>query len=245
MGARIGPPVTPDIIKKLLIANVAIFILQQILKTSSLAGYEISFMVVPVLFWTKGFIWQPFTYMFMHGDFMHIAGNMFVLWMFGSELVFAWGSKKFLKYFLTCGVGAGIIIASYPYVFRAVGIDAYTGFRTLGASGATMGVLLAYALTWPNRTIMLIFPPIPLKAIYLIPLLFLLEFTTGPSNVSHAGHLGGVFIGLIWMWKLGPKGTLPTWRQIKYRWERHKMRKRLRDANRDQFRDDDGPRRWH
>lgn len=233
MGVQVGPPTTPDIIKKLLIANFAVFFIQTILRGSKFYGIEVLFTVVPSMFWTQGYVWQAFSYMFLHGNFMHIAANMFSLWMFGSPLALAWGSKRFLKYYLVCGTGAGLLIASYPYLFHVLGIPAHIHSRTLGASGATMGVLLAYALTWPNRTIMLLFPPIPIKALYLIPLLFVLEFTMGPDNVSHAGHLGGVLVGFLYLWRSGSRHLLPTWRQIKYRWERYKMRKRLREANRD------------
>ncbi len=245
MGMQIGPPQTPEIIKKLLIANAAVFLIQTILRSSQFAYFEVYFTVVPKLFWTQGYVWQAFTYMFLHGSFAHIAANMFSLWMFGSPLALAWGNQRFLKYYLTCGTGAGFIIASYPYLFRVLGFDAPTSIPTLGASGATMGVLLAYALTWPNRRLMLLFPPIPIKALYLIPLLFVLEFTMGPANVSHAGHLGGVLVGFLYLWRSKSHAVVPTWRQIKYRWERYRMRKRLREANRDFYRGDDPPNRPH
>jgi len=195
-------------------------------------------MVTPTAFW-KGMFWQPFTYMWLHGGIMHVAFNMFALWMFGTPLALIWGAKRFLRYYLLCGVGAGLIIATVPF-FVAVMFpekQAMVNMNTLGASGAVMGVLLAYCLTWPDRTLMLLFPPIPIKAIWLLPLLFFMEFTVGPANVSHSGHLGGVLIGWLLLRRDGHTGSfLPSTKRMKFLYQRYKMRKRLRDASRDRHR---------
>jgi len=191
-----GPPITPPIIKQLIIANVVVFALQILPATRGMVEYF--GLLVPARFWGSQHFWEAFTYMWMHFGAMHILFNMFGLWMFGSPLALAWGEKRFLRYYLTCGVGAGVVIATVPYL-----VDANTQIPVLGASGAVMAVLLAYSFTWPDRQILLIFPPIPIKAIYLIPLILFIEFAQPYSNVSHAGHLGGVLIGWLYLVREG------------------------------------------
>jgi membrane associated rhomboid family serine protease len=164
--------------------------------------------------------------------------NCFALWMFGSQLALAWGARRFLRYYLLCGVGAGLIIASWPYVAVALGMaDSLTLiYSTVGASGALYGVLLAYSLTWPDRTIMLIFPPVAFRAIWLIPLLFFLTFMMDPrGNVSHIGHLGGVIVGWFYLRRSGKTGKLFTLNQLKYRWRRYRMRQKLRAVRHEEF----------
>ena len=235
-----GPPVTPDVIKYLMIANVAVFVLQHVLP-----GLSSWLAVTPALFWQQGFIWQPVTYMWLHapGQLMHIAFNMLALWMFGSPIALAWGERRFLRFYLLCGIGAGFLIAAWPALVVAFGIATPSYLMpTLGASGAVFGVLLAYSLTWPDRTIMLLFPPIPIKAIYFIPFILGLGFLTGPSNVSHIGHLGGVLVGWILLRRMGVTGGL-TLERLKYRWRRHRMRRQLRSVRAEDLRARDEPRR--
>ena len=218
-GVSFGPPVTPPVIKNLIIANVVAMI-----AVNWIPGLANFLVARPIDFWQGGMLWQPFTYMFLHAGLIHIVFNMFALWMFGSPVASAWGAKRFLRYYLLCGLGAGLLIVTIPYLFNAPKI-----IPTVGASGAVFGVLLAYSLIWPDRTIMLLFPPIPIRAIYLIPLLFLFEFMAGPSNISHTGHLGGVLVGWLLLRKDGRTGALaPSWKGMRHRWRRHQMRKRLR-----------------
>jgi membrane associated rhomboid family serine protease len=243
---QFGPPVTPDIIKILLIVNVGVFVLQNL--SSAVTQW---FAAWPILFWTQGFFWQPATYMWLHapGSLMHIAFNMLALWMFGSNLAAAWGDRRFLRYYLYCGIGAGLLIVTLPALPVLFGGDAPPGYAipTLGASGAVYGVLLAYSLTWPDRTLYLLFPPIPLKAIYLIPLLFFMEMFFGPSNVSHAGHLGGVVVGWILFRRWNKLPLLPRRGQLRMRWKRFRMRRQIHEVRREQeryWRDPDN-RRMH
>jgi membrane associated rhomboid family serine protease len=227
---RIGPPITPPIIKQIMIANAVIFLAQQ-------ASDEVTFYgsVIPKAFWQLGYLWQPFTYMWLHADFWHIAMNMFMLWMFGSQLALAWGPKRFLRFYLICGVGAGLIIASYPYLMMGVHPEGLTA-RTLGASGAIYGVLLGYSLTWPDRTIMLIFPPVAFRAIWLIPGLFVMSMLSqGGQNISHIGHLGGVIVGWIYLRRKGHANAIFSLGQLKSRWKRHQMRKKLRAVHYQEF----------
>jgi membrane associated rhomboid family serine protease len=162
----------------------------------------------------------------------HILMNCFVLWMFGSPLAMAWGPKRFLRFYLVCGIGAGAVIATLPYLLYGIGAASPMGLEipTVGASGAIYGVILAYSLTWPERTIMLIFPPVAFKAIWLIPALFFMTLVFGGGNVSHVGHLGGVLVGWLYLRNQGDVGTgqLFSWSQIKHRWRRYRMRQKLR-----------------
>ena len=138
-GVGFGPPVTPPIIKQLLIANVVVFVAQTLVPTLT---YPLS--IVPARFWHEGFLWQPFTYMWLHspGSLWHIGFNLLALWMFGSPLALVWGERRFLRFYLICGVGAGLIIATWPalFVLLGVGIPSSYVLPTLGASGVAQGV---------------------------------------------------------------------------------------------------------
>ncbi len=175
----------------LLVLNGIVFALQQ---------FNPRFLLVNFALWPIGpenspfMPWQLLTYGFLHGDLMHIFFNMFGLWMFGRELELLMGSKRFLIYFFTCVVGAGLI---QLIVAGSSGVV----YPTVGASGGVFGILLAYALTFPNRTVMLIFPPIPMKAKYFVVFYGLLELYFGVSGtmpgVAHFAHLGGMLFGFL------------------------------------------------
>lgn len=165
---------------------------------------------------------QFITYMFMHANFQHIFFNMFALWMFGRTLENVWGPKRFLTYYMVCGIGAGIIQELVQFVEYETVLSAYdrvnTGmeilamndylnlWRTVGASGAVYGILLAFGMLFPNSE-MFIFPlPFPIKAKYFVILYAGLELMLGMSandNVAHFAHLGGMIFGffLILYWK--------------------------------------------
>jgi membrane associated rhomboid family serine protease len=224
-----GPPITPPVVKQLMIANAVVFVVQTLAEARGIPFRDIGG-VIPMLFWS-GWIWQPFTYMFLHGGLAHIAMNMFALWMFGSPVALLWGPKRFLQLYFVSGVGAGLLIAGLP------ALSTFLGFHfaslsmtvpTVGASGAIYGVIMAYSLTYPNRTIMLMFPPVAFRAIWLIPVLFLLEWTLGPGNVSHVGHLGGAGVAYWWLNRGVRGGGLPSVDQFRYRMKRWRMRRNLR-----------------
>ena len=181
----------PNVIFGLLIANGVVFALQQFYPgllqhyfalwttTDPLARFE---------------LWQLLTYGFLHGDVMHIAFNMFALWMFGSDIERLMGSQRFLIYYLVCVVGAALVqllVAKFQGGF----------YPTVGASGGVFGILLAYGMSFPNRTVMLLFPPIPMKAKYFVLFYGLLELYLGVSGnapgVANFAHLGGMLFGFI------------------------------------------------
>jgi membrane associated rhomboid family serine protease len=227
-----GPAFTPPVIQYLIIANLAVFMAQFLMPYVDGMGA-----LRPALFWQEGFFWQPFTYMWLHGGIGHILMNMFMLWMFGSQLAMAWGPKRFFRYYLLCGVGAGLIIATIPYLLYGIGLASpfWLGVGTVGASGAIYGVILAYSLTWPERTIALIIPPVTFKAIWLIPILFFMTILFGGGNVSHVGHLGGVVVGWLYMRRNSNAPNPLSIESIKHRWRRFRMRRKLRAVQYEEF----------
>ena len=138
-------------------------------------------------------IWQPFTYMFIHGDFFHVFMNMFVLWMFGSEMESIWGRRAFLKYYFITGIGSGLIWLLFNTNGNAV---------LIGASGAIYGILLAYGLMFPNRKVLIYFL-FPVKVKYFVFILGLIAFISSlgfsGSNISHLTHLSGMVIGFMYL----------------------------------------------
>jgi membrane associated rhomboid family serine protease len=249
-GLGFGPPFTPPVVKQLLIAIACVFG-AQLLTQHTIDDFTA---VRPYDVWQRGFLWQPFTYMWLHGGLLHIALNCFVLWTFGSQLAMAWGPQRFLRYYLVCGVGAGVLIATVPYLFWLFGASQYALLvPTVGASGAIYGLILAYSLTWPDRTIMLIFPPVAFRAIWLIPALFFMSLVfEGPgSNISHLGHLSGAAVGWLYLRTTGDAGAQISLAQLKYRWKRYRMRQKLRAVQYEEWeskrrdKDRDRERRYH
>ncbi len=196
----------PPVIKYLLITNGAVFLFQLLmnnLKFGGIPGWYIidHWLALNPIGGVNPYgqpynfqIWQLITYQFLHGGFAHIFFNMFALWMFGIEVENMWGSKKFLTFYLICGVAAGLSqIFITPLLTDQLAV-------TIGASGAIYGVLIAFGLLFPNRYIFLWFF-IPVKAKYLIAFMILIEFfaISPGSNVAHLAHLGGAFAGFIYL----------------------------------------------
>jgi membrane associated rhomboid family serine protease len=173
----------------LLIANVAVFVLQYFLG---------SWLDVFAL-WPPGSggfrPWQLLTYGFLHGGLTHLVFNMFALWMFGSEIERLFGSRRYLTYYLTCVVGAALM---HLIVVSAAGM---APAPAVGASGGVFGLLLAFGMAWPHRKVMLLFPPIPMPAWLFVTLYGLLELYLGitqtAQGVAHFAHLGGMATGYV------------------------------------------------
>ncbi len=165
--------------------------------------------------------WQFITHMFMHGGFWHIFFNMYTLWMFGSVLERAWGWKKFLLFYFVTGLGAALLhtgvqfIEAQVYMSRiaegsaqaAAALHQLNLTPTVGASGAIYGVLLGFAMLYPDAILTLIFPPVPLKAKWFVIIFAVIELLTGifgvGGSIAHFAHLGGMLFGwlLIMYWK--------------------------------------------
>jgi membrane associated rhomboid family serine protease len=155
-------------------------------------------------------VWQPVTYMFLHGGFSHIFFNMFALWMFGRGLEEEMGSRRFLIYYFVCGVGAALVqlgMAEVDIMNMNTQYEVwnYMLTPTVGASGAVFGLLLAFGMLHPNATIMLLIPPIPMKAKWFVVIYGVIELLLiifqAQDGIAHFAHLGGMFWGwLLMLW---------------------------------------------
>jgi len=183
-----GSGLTP-VVKNLMILMGAVFLLQMIVSR----WINLYLGLVPLLVWEKYYVWQLVTYIFLHGGITHLLFNFLALWMFGGELENYWGSKKFLRYFLFCGIGAGVCTVLFsPYQFIPV----------IGASGSIYGLLLAFGWLFPNRPIYIYFLfPIPAK--YMVIIFGLIELFSSAEGtgggIAHLTHLGGILFGLLYM----------------------------------------------
>ena len=180
------PTLFTNAIKILISVNFGIFVLQSLSQSEAL--FFPLFGLVPKLVWSERMIWQPFTYLFLHGGIWHVLINMFVLWMFGSELERLWGRHEFLKFYFITGMGSGLVTMLF---------DLQSMTPIVGASGAVYGVLLAYGLTYPNRTVYL-YGIIPIKSIWFVLGIGFIAFMSSFNNmsqISHMTHLSGMLIG--------------------------------------------------
>ncbi|MAU54280.1 MAG: rhomboid family intramembrane serine protease [Flavobacteriales bacterium] len=221
----------PETIKQLIIINIIFYFGSQFLG-------DLSYDILALHYFEndKFLISQLVTHMFMHGSPSHILFNMFGLWMFGSPLEQMWGKQKFLFFYFSAGLGAAAlqmlvydiqVQALYDvietnnlslndpnvllnYMTQSDYNQALSSFNSVmvGASGAIYGVLVAFAFSFPNSKLMLLFPPIPVKAKYFVPLLILIDLFFGLSSfsigsIAHFAHIGGALIGLVMVmyWK--------------------------------------------
>ena len=214
---------TPPVVKNLIILN-GLFFLAEIVLPGRMGDWLIE--RLGLFFWESGNfqIYQLVTSMFLHANFMHLFMNMFALWMFGRTLEYDMGSKRFLIYYMITGIGAGLLQMGVSWIeisrlqaaahemgamtpYMQSMIAARANVVTIGASGAVFGVLLAFGMMYPNAMIMLLIPPIPIKAKYFVIGYGLLELSLGvtgaQSGVAHFAHVGGMIFGffLLYYWK--------------------------------------------
>ncbi len=189
----------PTGVKWLLISNTAVFLLWY-LGGAPVQSNMLLLALTPALVVHNFFIFQLFTYMFLHGGIGHLLFNMLTLWMFGTPLEQTWGTRAFLKYYFLCGVGAGICDT-------AVNLILGHKTTTIGASGAIYGLLLAFGVLFPDVRVLMSFL-FPIKAKYLVmiygAIALLSALGSGNSGVSNVAHLGGMAFGYIYL-----KGRLP------------------------------------
>ncbi len=215
--------ITP-VVKKLIIANAVVFILQIILVKSFHFSLYPYFGIVPKYVYTKFTVWQIFSYLFLHGGFFHILMNMFILWMFGCELERYWGSREFLFYYFVTGAGAGIFNIIFDY---------NSLIPIIGASGAIFGILTAFAMIFPNRIIYLYFF-IPIRAKYFVIILGIMTFLaarfSSSSGIAHYAHRGGMVIGFIYLRKsLNFEYIIEAWGRFKADHRLKTIRKKQRE----------------
>lgn len=220
-----GFRVLPPVVKNLLIINVLLY-----LATFTMNRFQIDLTDYLGLHFFKASDFKPYqliTYMFMHGNFEHLFFNMFALWMFGNTLENIWGSKRFLWFYMLCGIGAGLCQEVVQYIQYATTLAQYDSvnlgggqvismasylnlMNTVGASGAIYGLLLAFGMMFPNSMIYLYFF-VPIKAKWFVIGYAVIELVSGfigGGNVAHFAHLGGMLFGLILILVWKKKGKL-------------------------------------
>jgi membrane associated rhomboid family serine protease len=223
---RLGGFVTPGILN-IIIACTGVFLVQTLLTLFSRSGYSLmlrEFGLVPYLV-THGLrLWQPVTYLFLHGGLWHLLFNMLFLWMFGCDLERSWGRQRLYNYFFLTGIGAAVVNIIVKSIIDPHGVGSGT-IPTIGASGAIYGILLASAILYPDRRIWLIpFPVmIPMK-IYVMGAVAIEFFSTLGStgdNVSHVTHLGGMLVGYLYLrrgsWFFRARNSVSDWKRTRAR----------------------------
>lgn len=213
------PPVT----RNLIIINTLILIITSLSKNFMYETFALFYPASPFFHW-----WQPVTHMFMHGGFGHLFFNMFTLYMFGSVLERVWGGKKYLLFYMVTGLGAALLHTGVEWLQTlhwqhiiqtgdpSAAIAATQSMRamlstpTVGASGAIYGLLLGYAMLFPDSVMTLIFPPISMKAKWFVLVFAVIELlmgVLGSDGVAHFAHLGGMLFGfiLIRIWRKSHK----------------------------------------
>jgi membrane associated rhomboid family serine protease len=189
---------TTPLIRSLIIINVVVFLVQSLFPV---ADYLLSLWPIGSEYFGA---YQLFSYMFAHGSIWHIFFNMLALASFAPILESYWGDKKFLIFYISTGIGAGLIYAVVNYFFFPG-----SGGPMLGASGAIYGILMAFGMIFPNMEIMLLFPPIPIKAKYMVFVMGFMTYAMDKSGtVAHVAHFGGAFVAfiLISIWRSQGKG---------------------------------------
>lgn len=215
----------PDGVKWLLLSNAGVWLLNVLCALTGLGVLFFPFALTPDLVVKHGYIWQVVTYMFLHSthDPLHILFNMLALWMFGAEIERAWGTRRFLKYYFICGVGAAICVIVVALLFGQGDVP------TLGASGAIYGLLLAFGLMFPDVTVF--FLVFPIKAKYLViimgALAFFFSVSGGNSGVSNVAHLGGLLIGYVYLRAPLLKLDAIGLRQRRHEWKMNRARRKF------------------
>jgi membrane associated rhomboid family serine protease len=224
---RLGGPITPAV-KGLIITNAVVFLLQQIGKYVPVGD---SITINSYIYYFFGlshnglvinhYFWQLFSYMFLHEGWAHIIFNLLGLWMFAGDLENLWGTARFIRYYIICGIGAGICIALVnAYMALPQHFPQSSSSVTIGASGAIFALLLAYGMTWPNKEV-LIFFVVPVKIKYFLIFFGVFSFFAtldsihdNTNAVSHIAHLGGILVGFvilqIWLHRKAQKIGLLT-----------------------------------
>ena len=218
-----GPgPVTPAV-RALIVANVALFLVGRVAPM-----LPVWLGLVPEYVFGRMWVWQPFSYMFVHDGFAHLLFNMLALWMFGVDLERLWGTRFFARFYCVAGVGAAVTtlaVSLLPFEFAG------TLWRTVtvGASGAIYGLLVAFAMTYPNRPILvfLLFP-LPARVAVLLfgAIAFYMSISEPLGGVAHATHLGGLVVGYFYLagWR---GGVLSAVRSQWLRWRLARLRRRF------------------
>ncbi len=217
-----GPGPISTALKALIGANVVVFVATLLMPAlTRVLG------LVPVAVVRELRVWQLVTYMFVHGGFFHILFNMFALWMFGAELERMWGTQYFLKFYFVTGIGAGILTVLFSLLPFGFAQQVHYSV-VIGASGAIYGLLLAYALYFPDRPIYMYFLfPIPAKMfVAILGGIELLSSISAPGGVANATHLGGLLVAYAYL----KSARVHPMSELKYRylkWKINRVRKKF------------------
>jgi membrane associated rhomboid family serine protease len=219
-----GPGPLSTALKALIGANVVMFVITTF--AQSLVGY---LGLVPAFVLHQFWVWQLATYMFLHGGIFHILFNMLALWMFGTELEHMWGTRYFLKFYFVTGIGAGVLTVLFsllPFGFA----QQLQRSIIIGASGSIYGLLLAYALYFPERPILMFFVvPVPAKIfVAIMGAIALYSSVSEAGGVANATHLGGLVVAYVFL-KSG-SGRIHPLSELKYRylkWKINRVRKKF------------------
>ncbi len=185
----------PTGVKWLLIVNIAVFVISYLIPAVQAMLAPMALVPDLVVFRFPWYVWQLFTYMFLHGSIGHLLFNMLALWMFGLPLEQTWGTRQFLKYYFLCGIAAGVCDTLVTVL-----LGHHTS--TIGASGGIYGLLVAFGVLFPDTTVLMSFL-FPIKAKYLVmiyaAIALLSALGSGNSGVSNVAHLGGMLFGFIYL----------------------------------------------
>ena len=196
----------PPVVKTLLLANGAMFLMEIGIGgrlIEGLALWPLDLSAAPAMLRPHFRLLQLVTYAFLHGSVLHLLLNMYALWLFGSRMENVWGSRVFAVYYFVCVIGAGLmqlIVSSLSGGY----------YPTIGASGGVFGLLLAFGMTFPNEMLLLVFPPVALKAKWFVVIYGAIELWSGvtgtAAGVAHFAHLGGMLFGFLMVmhWRKHP-----------------------------------------
>ncbi len=211
-----GPGPVSTALKTIIAANVAVFFAQVFVPLlTPLLGLR------PASVVRNLWLWQPATYMFLHGGLLHILFNMLALWMFGAELERTWGTRYFLKFYFVTGIGAGILTTIISFLPFSLSDQVYNSV-TIGASGAVYGLLLAYAMYFPERPIYLYFVfAVPAKIFVAImgAIAFYASVSGAGGGVANATHLGGLLVAYLFL----KTSRINPLSELKYRYLKWKI----------------------
>jgi rhomboid family protein len=221
----------PRAVKTLCIACVSVFLLQEfsglIFHAEGWNFWIAWFGLTPYATVHGLFLWQPFTYLFLHDGIWHILLNLLFLAMFGADLEHMWGAKRFYIYFFLCGVGAGLIDVAVNVILHPHG-GGSSMVATIGCSGAIYGILLANAVLLPHRRVWMFPLPVTVSMRLFVIIMGAIEFFgtlgAGGDGISHICHLGGMLVGYVYL----RRGShLYNWRNVVSDWKQRRLRKKF------------------
>lgn len=216
-----GPGPLSPALKAIIAANVVAF-----LATTFVPALTSWFGLVPVAIIEQLRLWQLGSYMFLHGGIFHILFNMLALWMFGTELERLWGTRYFLKFYFVCGIGAGVLTVLFSLMPFGFAQQVYYSV-VIGASGAIYGLLLAYALTYPERPILLIVFFVPARiCVMILGAIALLSSISEVGGIANATHLGGLLVAYLFL----KSARAHPMAELKYRylkWKINRVRRKF------------------